>query len=68
MTTADSRLITESAWHSIWLTDAGIRMRYEIIEDLYYELSAQHTHDNEPQSLGARTSDWSVVTSLGYSF
>ena len=49
-------------------TDAGIRMRYEIIEDLYYELSAQHTHDNEPQSVGARNSDWSIVTSLGYSF
>ena len=49
-------------------TDAGIRMRYEIIDDLYYELSAQHTHDNKPQSFGARNSDWSIVTSLGYTF
>ena len=49
-------------------TDAGIRMRYEIIDDLFYELSAQHTYDNEPQSVGATNSDWSVVTSLGYSF
>ena len=49
-------------------TDAGIRMRYEIIDDLYYELSAQHAYDNKPQSLGASNSDWSIVTSLGYSF
>jgi putative salt-induced outer membrane protein YdiY len=49
-------------------TDAGIRMRYEIIDDLFYELSAQHMYDNEPQSVGATNSDWSVVTSLGYSF
>ena len=49
-------------------TDAGIQMRYEIIDDLYYELSLQHSYDSEPQSVGATNSDWSVVTSLGYSF
>ena len=49
-------------------TDAGIRMRYEIIDDLFYELSAQHMYDSEPQSVGATNSDWSVVTSLGYTF
>ena len=43
-------------------------MRYEIIDDLFYELSAQHMYDSEPQSVGATNSDWSVVTSLGYSF
>ncbi len=45
-----------------------VRLRYEIIDDLFYELSAQHTYDNEPQSLGATNSDWSLVTALGYSF
>ena len=49
-------------------TDAGIRMRYEIISDLYYELSAQHMYDSKPQSIGASDTDWSIVTSLGYSF
>ena len=44
------------------------RLRYEIIDDLFYELSAQHTCDNESQSLGATNSDWSLVTALGYSF
>ena len=49
-------------------TDAGIRLRYEIIEDLYYGISAQHMYDNKPQSAHAANTDWSLVTSLGYSF
>jgi len=49
-------------------TDASIQIRYEIIEDLFYRLSLNHTYDNEPQSVDATTVDWSFVTSLGYSF
>jgi len=49
-------------------TDTSIRARYEIIDDLFYELSLQHSYDSEPQSVDATNSDWSLVTSLGYSF
>ncbi len=49
-------------------TDANIQMRYEIVDDLFYRLSLQHSYDNEPQSLDAPDSDWSFVTSVGYSF
>jgi hypothetical protein len=49
-------------------TDASIQMSYEIIDDLFYRLSLHHNYDSEPQSLNATTTDWSLVTSLGYSF
>lgn len=49
-------------------TDANVQMRYEIVDDLFYRLSLQHTYDNKPQSLDAPDSDWSFVTSVGYSF
>jgi len=49
-------------------TDWGIRLRYEIIDDLYYGISAQHMYDNKPQSVDAANTDWSLVTSLGYTF
>ena len=49
-------------------TDAYIKMRYEIIDGLFDRLSLQHRYDSEPQSLNARDSDWSFVTSVGYSF
>ena len=49
-------------------TDTGIRVRYEIVDDLFYELSLQHSYDSKPQSLDATHTDWSLVTSLGYSF
>lgn len=48
--------------------EANIRARYEIIKDLFYELSYLFSYDNEPQSEGAAQRDWSVVTSLGYKF
>ena len=49
-------------------TDAAVRLRDEIIDELFYELWGAHTYDNEPQSLGATNSDWSLITALGYTF
>ncbi len=48
--------------------EANIRVRYEVIKDLFYELSYLFSFDNKPQSEGAAQRDWSVVTSLGYKF
>jgi len=48
--------------------EANIRARYEIIKDLFYELSYLFSYDSKPQSEGAAQRDWSVVTSLGYKF
>lgn len=49
-------------------TSAGITVSYEIVKDLTYQLSFTHTSDSQPQSVGAATKDWSIVTSLGYEF
>jgi len=48
--------------------DANVSVRYELIKDLYYELSYIANWDNKPQSLGAQKNDWSIVSSLGYKF
>lgn len=49
-------------------TDASISLRREIISDFYLDLSLYHTYDSDPPDLQAETSDYGVVTSLGYSF
>jgi putative salt-induced outer membrane protein YdiY len=49
-------------------TQAEISLSYEIIDDLYIELSLQEYYDSEPQSAGAEKNDYAITTSLGYSF
>lgn len=49
-------------------TDSSVRLRHEIAHDLFTELSVSHGYDSEPPAADAPSSDWSVVTSLGYSF
>jgi uncharacterized protein DUF481 len=49
-------------------TDSSVRLRHEIAHDLFTELSISHGYDSEPPAVDAPTSDWSVVTSIGYSF
>ena len=57
------------------LTDTGrvrgeldISLKWEMIEDLYWELSYYHSYDNRPATDGAENSDYGVVTSVGYDF
>lgn len=49
-------------------TDASVRLRQEIAHDLFTEVSINHGYDSNPPAADARSRDWSVVTSLGYSF
>lgn len=47
---------------------AQIRLRYEIFADLFAELTLSESFDSKPQSLDAEKNDYTITTSLGYSF
>jgi hypothetical protein len=47
--------------------EATLKIRHELISDFYLEMSFNDTYDNRPSET-ARTNDWNVVTSLGYTF
>lgn len=44
------------------------RIRRELIEDLFLDLTIYASYDNQPQSMEGETTDHGVVTSLGWSF
>ena len=48
--------------------NADLSVRYEIVKDLFAELRLTDSYDNKPQSIGAEMNDYSVITSLGYTF
>jgi hypothetical protein len=57
------------------ITDAGrlrtqfdISLKWEIIKDLYWDLSYYNTYDSDPPSGSLSTSDYGIVTSVGWSF
>jgi hypothetical protein len=57
------------------ITDAGrlraqldITLRWEIIKDLFWDLSYYDTYDNAPAEGTTSTSDYGIVTSIGWSF
>jgi hypothetical protein len=57
------------------LTESGrvraegkLRGRYEIVDDLFFELSLYGSFDNEPDQEAESDSDYGFTTSLGYSF
>ena len=47
---------------------AEISLRYVLIDDFYAELSWSETYDNKPRSADAARRDYTVTTSLGYTF
>jgi putative salt-induced outer membrane protein YdiY len=49
-------------------TDASVSLRREIVSDFYIDLSFYQTYDSDPPDLEAATTDYGIVTSLGYSF
>jgi hypothetical protein len=49
-------------------TDANVSLRREIVTDFFLDLSFYHNYDSDPPDEFARSSDYGVVTSLGYSF
>jgi putative salt-induced outer membrane protein YdiY len=57
--------LTES---SRYRTDASLSLRREIISDFFVDLSFYQTYDSDPPDTDAASTDYGVVTSLGYSF
>ena len=43
-------------------------LRREIISDFYLDLSFYQTYDSDPPDAEAESTDYGVITSLGYSF
>ncbi|MGB0134950.1 DUF481 domain-containing protein [Dokdonella sp.] len=41
---------------------------YEIVKDLYYQLSYTRSHDSKPPQSGLEKTDWSLTSSFGYKF
>jgi hypothetical protein len=55
------------------LTDTGrvrgeldIKLKWEMIEDLFWELSYYHSYDNRPPE--NKNNDYGIITSIGYDF
>ena len=47
--------------------EGSLQLRRELVSDLFFEISLYDSFDNRP-SEGFASNDWSVSTSLGYSF
>jgi hypothetical protein len=43
-------------------------LRWEVITDLFWDMSYYNTYDSDPPSSSKSTSDHGIVTSIGYSF
>jgi hypothetical protein len=49
-------------------SEASLRSRYELVDDLFLELNIYGSYDNDADQTAASESDYGVTTSLGYSF
>jgi len=49
-------------------SQGDVRARFELVEDLFFELSLYGTYDSNPGEQAESNSDIGVTTSLGYSF
>jgi hypothetical protein len=49
-------------------SEAKLRSRYEIVTDLFFEVSLYGSYDSDPGDEALAHADYGVVTSLGYSF
>ena len=53
--------------HVGWRGNLDVSLRREIISDLFFDISFYESYDSAPPS-GAETTDYGIVTSLGYKF
>lgn len=49
-------------------SEFDIRFRWELIADLFWQVSVYNSYDSDPVVDGAAKNDYGVITSLGYSF
>ncbi len=52
---------------SIYRTETDLIFRREFIEDLYFDVTLSHSYNSEPPT-GAQKVDYSLTTSIGYSW
>lgn len=45
-----------------------VNLRWELINDLFWDLTYYNTYDSDPPSGSLSTNDYGIVTSIGYSF
>ncbi len=45
-----------------------INLRWEMIKDLFWDLSYYNTYDSDPPSGAESSSDYGIITSIGYSY
>jgi uncharacterized protein DUF481 len=45
-----------------------VNLRWELINDLFWDLAYYNTYDSDPPSGSLSTNDYGIVTSVGYSF
>lgn len=45
-----------------------VNLRWELVHDLFWDLTYYNTYDSDPPSGSESTSDYGIVTSIGYSF
>ena len=48
--------------------EGKLRSRYELVKDLFFEISLYGSYDSDPGAEANSNSDYGLVTSLGYSF
>ena len=51
-----------------WRINYDIKIKIEIVNDLYFSLSFYINYDSKPPSETAAKDDYSIITSIGYSF
>jgi hypothetical protein len=51
-----------------WRINYDIKVKIEIVSDLYFGLSFYYNIDTKPPSTSSSTNDYGIVTSLGYTF
>jgi len=47
--------------------EASLKIKHELLSDFFVQVSFEDSYDNRPAE-SARSNDWNVVTSFGYSF
>ena len=45
-----------------------IELRWEVIEDLFWQLSFYDSYDSDPVIIDAEKNDYGIATSLGWEF
>ena len=76
-----AELLQVCALHQVEATDLGcftdsgrlrtqldVNLRWELINDLFWDLNYYNTYDSDPPSGAESTSDYGIVTSIGWSF